>query len=124
MDFIFVDLGRRENETEQEIVMVELKCTSVQNSLTFSKTMLQCLSKALTLARSFLLLRQLMRTWELVLTLVVSTERGPVRNNSSSFFSKSSIAIASFPDCRKYLKISEEDEFKRSRVILVQSILV
>lgn len=36
--------------------------TSVHISLTFSRTMLQCLSKALTRPRSFLLLRQLMRT--------------------------------------------------------------
>merc|ERR1712232_39539 len=36
--------------------------TSVHISFTFSSTMLQCLSKALTLPNSFLLLRQLMRT--------------------------------------------------------------
>lgn len=29
-------------------------------------------------------------TWELVFTLVVRTDRGPVRNSSSSFFSSSS----------------------------------
>jgi hypothetical protein len=52
--------------------------------------MLQCLSNALTRPRSFLLFLQLMSTCELVLTLVVSTESGPVRNSSSSFFSSSS----------------------------------
>ena len=110
--------------------------TSVQNSLTFSSTILQCLSTAFTRPSSFLLFLQLMRTCrrggggvgrqgigghqghagptaacrqlpgllpsaqaaslgspracELVLTLVVSTDSGPVRNSSSSFFSSSS----------------------------------
>ena len=37
--------------------------TSVHSSLTFSNTMLQCRSKAFTRANSFLLFRQLMRTY-------------------------------------------------------------
>merc|ERR1719347_2464596 len=48
--------------------------TSVHISFTFSSTMLQCLSKALTLANSFLLFLQLMRTWVLFLTDCVRTE--------------------------------------------------
>merc|ERR1719367_1705699 len=58
--------------------------TSVHISFTFSRTMLQCLSKALTLARSFLLLRQLMRTCVLFLTDWVRTDSGPVLNSSCS----------------------------------------
>lgn len=41
---------------------------SVHISVTFSRTMLQWRSNALTRPRSFLLLRQLMRTWVLFLT--------------------------------------------------------
>mmetsp|Transcript_2040 Transcript_2040/g.3195 ORF Transcript_2040/g.3195 Transcript_2040/m.3195 type:complete len:260 (+) Transcript_2040:678-1457(+) len=63
---------------------------SVHISVTFSKIMLQWRSNALTRASSLWLLRQLMSTCELVLTLVVSTESGPVLNSSSSFFSNSS----------------------------------
>ena len=61
--------------------------TSVQISLTFSSTMLQCRSKALTRANSLRLLRQLISTCELVFTLCVSTDRGPVANSSPSLFS-------------------------------------
>mmetsp|Transcript_1401 Transcript_1401/g.4173 ORF Transcript_1401/g.4173 Transcript_1401/m.4173 type:complete len:211 (+) Transcript_1401:171-803(+) len=64
--------------------------TSVHISLTFSRIMLQCLSNAFTRASSFRLFLQLISTCELLFTLVVSTERGPVRNSSSSFFSSSS----------------------------------
>lgn len=43
-------------------------------------------------------------TWEFVFTLVVSTDRGPVRNSSSSFFSNSStdIGAAIFSELRVY----------------------
>mmetsp|Transcript_34964 Transcript_34964/g.99120 ORF Transcript_34964/g.99120 Transcript_34964/m.99120 type:complete len:239 (-) Transcript_34964:70-786(-) len=66
---------------------------SVHISFTFSRTMLQCLSKAFTRPSNFRLFLQLIRTCELVFTLVVSTESGPVRNSSSSFFSLSSTLI-------------------------------
>merc|ERR1719341_182810 len=42
--------------------------SSVHISFTPSRTMLQCLSKALTRPKSFLLFLQLMRTWVLFLT--------------------------------------------------------
>lgn len=73
--------------------------TSVHISLTFSKTMLQCLSKALTRPSNFLLLRQLIRTWVLLLTLCVNTYKGPVVNSSSSVFAFSpSLAAADARD--------------------------
>lgn len=81
-----------------------LLLTSVQNSLTFSKIMLQCLSKAFTRPSSFLLFLQLIKTWELVFTLVVRTDRGPVRNISSSRFSRSSIDICVGPLACKQCK--------------------
>ena len=71
---------------------------SVQNSLTFSNIMLQCLSNALTLPNNFLLFRQLIKTCELVFTAVVRTDRGPVRKSSSSRFSSSSTDIFCGPD--------------------------
>ncbi len=63
--------------------------SSVHISFTFSRTILQWRSKAFTLPRSFLLLRQLMSTWVLLRTDSVRTERGPVLNSSSSRFSSS-----------------------------------
>merc|ERR1711862_255626 len=51
---------------------------SVHISLTPSKTMLQCRSKALTLPRSFLLFRQLIKTCVLLLTDCVRTDKDPV----------------------------------------------
>jgi hypothetical protein len=69
--------------------------TSVHISLTFSRTILQWRSKAFTRPSNFLLFRQLMSTWVLFLTDIVSTERGPVENSSSSVFSvSSSIGLA------------------------------
>merc|ERR1712241_1581755 len=68
---------------------------SVHISLTPSRTMLQCLSNAFTLPRSFLLFLQLMRTWVLFFTLSVSTLRGPVWNSSCSLASLSS-GVSSF----------------------------
>ena len=50
--------------------------TSVQISLTFSSTMLQCLSNALTRAKSFRLFLQLINTCVFALTLAVSTLNG------------------------------------------------
>ena len=70
--------------------------SSVHISLTFSRTMLQCLSKALTRPKSFLLFLQLMRTWVLFLTDWVRTDRGPVLNSSSSRLSSSSGVISDF----------------------------
>jgi len=57
---------------------------SVHISFTFSRTMLQCRSKAFTRPSSFLLFRQLMSTCVLFLTDWVRTESGPVWNSSSS----------------------------------------
>lgn len=72
--------------------------TSVHISFTFSSIMLQCRSNALTRPKSFLLFRQLINTCELLFTLVVSTDKGPVLKASSSRFSSSStvgcVAIA------------------------------
>lgn len=55
---------------------------SVHISFTFSRTMLQCLSKAFTRARSFLLFRIDMRTWVWLRTAVWRIERGPAENSS------------------------------------------
>ncbi len=77
--FVFEDLG-----------------VSVQSSLTFSSTILQCLSKAFTLPKSFLLFRQFIRTWVLFLTDCIRTDRGPVLNSSSSLFANSSGVISDF----------------------------
>ena len=68
--------------------------TSVHISLTFSSTMLQCLSKAFTRPSNFLLFRQLMSTCVLLLTLCVRTDSGPVLKSSSSFFLSASFAAA------------------------------
>jgi hypothetical protein len=57
---------------------------SVHISFTFSSTMLQCRSKALTRARSFLLLRHEMRTWVWERTAVWRMERGPAESSCSS----------------------------------------
>ena len=48
------------------------------------------LSKAFTLPRSFLLFRQLIRTWVLLFTEEVSTDKGPVLNSSCSRAASSS----------------------------------
>lgn len=63
---------------------------SVHISLTFSRTMLQWRSKAFTRPKSFLLLRQLIKTWVLFLTDCVRTDNGPVLNSSSSCLANSS----------------------------------
>eukprot|EP00293_Proteomonas_sulcata_P020145 CAMPEP_0184312064 /NCGR_PEP_ID=MMETSP1049-20130417/46629_1 /TAXON_ID=77928 /ORGANISM="Proteomonas sulcata, Strain CCMP704" /LENGTH=186 /DNA_ID=CAMNT_0026627923 /DNA_START=89 /DNA_END=646 /DNA_ORIENTATION=- len=55
---------------------------SVHISFTFSRTMLQCLSKAFTLASSFLLFLQLIKTWQFFLTESESTLRGPTLKSS------------------------------------------
>jgi len=68
--------------------------TSVHISLTFSRTMLQCRSNALTLPRSFLLFRQLMSTCVLFFTDCVNTDSGPVLNSSSSRLASSSGVIS------------------------------
>ena len=51
--------------------------TSLHISFTFSRTMLQCRSKAFTLPRSFLLFRQLISTCAFVFTLCINTDSGP-----------------------------------------------
>lgn len=69
--------------------------TSVHISFTFSRIMLQCRSNARTLASSFLLFLQLIRTCVLALTLDVSTDSGPERNaESSSLVVPGSLSIA------------------------------
>eukprot|EP00322_Chrysochromulina_rotalis_P003386 CAMPEP_0115859736 /NCGR_PEP_ID=MMETSP0287-20121206/16770_1 /TAXON_ID=412157 /ORGANISM="Chrysochromulina rotalis, Strain UIO044" /LENGTH=115 /DNA_ID=CAMNT_0003314047 /DNA_START=491 /DNA_END=838 /DNA_ORIENTATION=+ len=79
--------------------------TSVHISLTFSSTMLQWRSNALTRPSNFLLLRQLIRTCVLLFTLCVSTESGPVLNSSSSVFAFSvSFAPAAARDVVAYLQ--------------------
>lgn len=57
---------------------------SVHISLTFSSTMLQCRSKALTRASSLRLLRQEIRTWVCWRTAVWSKESGPEVNSCCS----------------------------------------
>jgi hypothetical protein len=57
---------------------------SVHISLTFSRTMLQCLSNAFTRARSLRLLRHEMTTWLWLRTAVWRMERGPAVNSCSS----------------------------------------
>merc|ERR1740123_2873833 len=58
--------------------------TSVHISRTFSSTMFECRSNALTRARIFLLFRQLIKTWELSFTHFCSTDRGPTSKLSFS----------------------------------------
>ena len=60
--------------------------TSVHSSFTFSRTMLQCLSKAFTRPRSFRLFRQLISTCALVFTLWLNTDKGPAWKSWPSFF--------------------------------------
>lgn len=55
---------------------------SVHISFTFSSTMLQCRSKALTRASSLRLLRIEIRTWVWLRTAVWRIERGPAENSS------------------------------------------
>ena len=59
---------------------------SVHSSFTFSRTMLQCLSKAFTRPRSFRLFRQLISTCALVFTLWLNTDKGPAWKSWPSFF--------------------------------------
>jgi hypothetical protein len=70
--------------------------TSVHISFTFSRTMLQCRSKALTRANSLRLLRQLINTCELFLTASCKTESGPVLNSCSSISRSSASDISDF----------------------------
>lgn len=64
--------------------------SSVHISLTFSNTMLQWRSKALTRPSNFLLLRQFIKTCVLFFTDCVKTLKGPVLNSSSSWRANSS----------------------------------
>ena len=57
---------------------------SVHISFTFSSTILQCLSNALTRASSLRLLRHEIRTWVCERTAVWRIERGPEVNSCSS----------------------------------------
>lgn len=58
--------------------------TSVHISLTFSSTILQCRSKALTRAKSFRLLRHEMSTCVCERTAVCKIDNGPAVNSCSS----------------------------------------
>ena len=74
---------------------------SVHISFTFSKTMLQCLSNAFTLARSFLLFRHEIRTCVCDRTAVWRIERGPEVNScSSSWAISNSLLVGSVAVCR------------------------
>lgn len=53
----------KKNHDDNNEAWFILKPTSVHISLTFSRTMLQCRSKALTRPKSFLLFLQLISTW-------------------------------------------------------------
>ena len=57
---------------------------SVHISFTFSRTILQCLSKAFTRASNFRLLRHEIKTWVWERTAVWRIERGPEVNSCSS----------------------------------------
>jgi hypothetical protein len=57
---------------------------SVHISFTFSRTMLQCRSKALTRASNLRLLRQEIRTWVCVRVAVCSRDSGPAVSSCSS----------------------------------------
>ena len=57
--------------------------TSVHISRAFSKTIFICLSKALTLAKIFLLFLNDIRTCAFALTVLVNKEKGPASNVSS-----------------------------------------
>jgi len=63
---------------------------SVHISFTSSNTMLQCLSKAFTLASNLRLFLQFISTWVLFFTDSVRTDSGPVWNSSFSSCSSSS----------------------------------
>lgn len=63
-------------------------------SLTFSRTILQWRSNALTRASILWLLRQLMRIWLLFLTDCWRTDNGPVLNSTSSNLRSSSSVIS------------------------------
>jgi hypothetical protein len=62
---------------------------SVHISFTFSRTMLQCRSKALTRARSLRLLRQEIRTWVCVRVAVCRRDSGPAVSSCSSTWATS-----------------------------------
>jgi len=70
--------------------------SSVHISFTFSSTMLQCLSNALTRPNNFLLFRQLIKTCVLFRTDSVRIDSGPVLNSSSSNLESSSGVISDF----------------------------
>lgn len=64
---------------------------SVHISFTFSRTMLQCRSNALTRASSFRLFRHEIKTWLWVRTAVCKMLKGPALN---SYFSSSAISYS------------------------------
>ena len=70
--------------TGRPFLFPDIRGVSVHISFTFSRTMLQCRSKAFTRAKSLRLLRQEMRTWVCERTAVWRMERGPEVNSCSS----------------------------------------
>ena len=82
---------------------------SVHISLTSTRTMLKCLSKAFTRPINFLLFLRLMRTLFWFLTLSVRIFKGPFLKSSRSWASRSSgvnlLRVSSLlPDTREYLR--------------------
>ena len=87
-----------------------------RTSLTFSRTMLQWRSNALTLARSFLLFLQLIRICVWFLTDNCNTESGPVLNSSSSSLRSSSSFISLFGFALLFLWRRVDWEGRRRRI--------
>lgn len=84
--------------------------SSVHISFTFSRTMLQWRSKALTRANNLRLFRQLISTWVLFLTDWVRTESGPVENSSSSRLASSSGVISFLGFVRRDIVVINVDD--------------
>lgn len=83
---------------------------SVHISLTFSSTMLQWRSNALTRARSFRLLRQEIRTCVWLRTAVWRIDKGPALNSCSS---RSDISYSLFRELEKRKPIDRRAEYER-----------
>lgn len=81
-------------ESNEHTHLHTLICQCSRTSLTFSSTILQWRSKALTRANNLWLLRQLIKIWLLFLTDCCKTESGPVLNSSSSCWRSSSSVIS------------------------------
>jgi hypothetical protein len=71
------------------------------------------LSNALTRPSNFLLFRQLTRTWVLLLTDCVKTDKGPVLNSSCSFCASSSCVISLLGFCTDLWKEQKKMQVSR-----------